>query len=94
LTTTSTGTKDAARVEARRVSAGEFGFVALLFSAQYPAVRFPGPRTTTWPGIRLLMPGGSVQPDPSDLLLKLPYTSRPTPRYPSPRPLVLEFRAE
>ena len=34
LTTTSTGTFDAVRVEARRVSEGEFAVAALLCSAQ------------------------------------------------------------
>ncbi len=47
LKTTSTGTSEAARVVARRVSAGEVAVAALLCTGQYPTVPFPGPRTTT-----------------------------------------------
>ncbi len=65
LIATSTGIFDAARVVARRVSDGELPVAALLASAQYPTVPFPGPRKTTWPAIVLSMLGGSVQPDPS-----------------------------
>ena len=54
LIATSTGTTDAVRVEARRVSAGEDVDAAELLIAQYPARPTPGPRITTWPGICLL----------------------------------------
>ena len=80
LKTTSTGTSDAARVVDRRVSDGEVAVAAVLCSAQYPTVPLPGPRTTTWPAMRCAMLAGSVQPEPSYLLLKLPNASKPTPR--------------
>ena len=54
---------------ARRVSAGEVAVAALLFKAQYPTVPLPGPRTTTWPGIRCAILAGSMQLVPSTLLL-------------------------
>ena len=63
-----------------RHGGGELAVAALLSSAQYPTVPLPGPRTTTWPGIRWAMLGGSVHPEPSNLVLKLPNVSMPTPR--------------
>ncbi len=81
MITTSTGTTDAARVRAARVSGVEVAVAALLLSAQYPTVPLPGPRMTTWPAIRTAMLAGSVQPVPSKPalpLLKLPKASRPT----------------
>ena len=80
LKTTSTGTSDAARVAARSVSAGEVAVAALLCSAQYPTVPLPGPRTTTWPGIRWAMLAGSVQPVSLVLVAEVTEGVDPTPR--------------
>jgi hypothetical protein len=55
LSTTSTGIADAARVAARSASAGDAAPVAVLLIPQYPVVPAPGPRTTTCPGMFVLV---------------------------------------